>query len=130
MARDQRRCSGVPCEDVLIVPPTWNKTQYHSKIETVWKRAARELSDAENIFIVGYSHPAADAFFRYLYALGSQGKTAIKRFWVFDPDPAVEERYRERLIGAGVRSRFQFFQKTFKDALADIRGELGLKSGG
>ena len=39
----------------VIVPPTWNKYEYQSQITAVWARAARELSDAKHIFVIGYS---------------------------------------------------------------------------
>ena len=37
----------------VIVPPTWNKTDYNQALGHVWRRAARELSDAENIIVIG-----------------------------------------------------------------------------
>ena len=96
------------CETLLkgppvLIPPTWNKTGYHEQLGNVWKRAAEELSKAENIFVIGYSLPETDSFFRYLFALGSESSTRIKRFWVFilDKTGAVEKRFRE-LIGRGL----------------------------
>jgi hypothetical protein len=74
----------------VIVPPTWNKTQYHSEIATVWRHAARHLAEAENIFVIGYSLPSTDEFFRYLYALGTISATRLKRLMVIDPDPRGE----------------------------------------
>ncbi len=105
----------------VIVPPTWNKTQYHGQLAEVWRRASAVLSEAENVFVVGYSLPETDAFFRYLYALGSEGKTRLKRFWVFDPDPSgtVEPRFRQ-MIGRGIENRFRFRTITFRDAIGEI----------
>jgi hypothetical protein len=37
----------------------------------VWRTAAQHLSEAEHIFIIGYSLPETDQFFRYLYGLGT-----------------------------------------------------------
>lgn len=74
----------------VIVPPTWNKTQYHGDLTKVWQRAASSLSEARNVFFCGYSLPESDYFFRYLFALGSLSKTEIKRFWVFNPDKKTE----------------------------------------
>jgi len=91
-------------------------------ISKVWKEAANELGDAENIFIIGYSLPETDAFFRYLYALGTVGEKPLKRFWVFDPDSTgvVEERFIS-LLGPGARDRFLFFEKRFSEAIPLIR---------
>lgn len=96
----------------VIVPPTWNKNSYHGALSNVWSAAARELSEARNIYVFGYSLPESDPFFRYLFALGTLGSSRIRRFWVFDPNTDVRLRY-EGLIGSGIRSRFQFYNRGF-----------------
>jgi hypothetical protein len=109
----------------VIVPPTWNKTEYHGALGDVWAQAGKELSEAENIIVIGYSHPVSDSFFRYLFALGSVGDANIKRFWVFDPAEGneVESRFRE-LIGTGIDKRFRMFKKPFSEAIGIIEKEL------
>jgi NAD-dependent SIR2 family protein deacetylase len=114
-----RHCEKAAASGPVIVPPTWGKTSQHQNLSKVWRRAARELSEAENIFVIGYSMPPSDAFFKYLYALGTVGKTRIRRFWVWNPDPAVGHRFRD-LIGPGVHSKFQFIQDTFASAIDAI----------
>ena len=73
------------------------KTEYHNSLSIVWKKAAQLLSEAENIFVIGYSLPESDSFFRYLYGLGTVGDFMLKRFWIFDPDQsgAVKSRFEE-----------------------------------
>jgi hypothetical protein len=112
-------------EEPVIVPPTWNKTQYHATLSNVWSRAAKELSGAENIFVIGYSLPTSDAFFRYLYALGTVGKTPLNRFWVFNPDSSgqTEERFKE-LLGPGAQARFKYFPKRFDESISIIKNEF------
>lgn len=112
----------------VLVPPTWNKTDYHADLAHVWSRASKELEEAENIFVIGYSLPETDSFFRYLYALGSESETRIKRFWVFNPDPdgKVKERF-DVLIGRGIENRYRFISGahgTFENAIKQIRDEL------
>ncbi len=107
----------------VVVPPTWGKASQHHRLARVWNRAAVALQDAENIFVVGYSLPASDAFFKYLYALGTIGKTRIKRFWVFNPDESVEGRYRE-LLGPGVIGRFEFFKDRFDASIKRLEPVL------
>ena len=107
----------------VIVPPTWGKTTQHLSLSRVWNRAARELQSGENIFVIGYSLPPSDSFFKYLYALATVGHTRIRRFWVFNPDGAVESRFRE-LLGPAVQSRFKFFAQTFEGAIATIENEF------
>lgn len=112
----------------LQVPPTWNKTDYHGELAHVWSRASEELASAENIFVLGYSLPESDSFFRYLYALGSESSNRIKRFWVFNPDSdgSVQARFRA-MIGRGIEKRFQFIDGesgTFASAIPQIYEEL------
>jgi len=114
------RCCGEPLEeDPFIVPPTWNKTAYHEQIELVWKRAALELKDAENIFVLGYSLPSTDLFFNYLFALGVDMRTILKGFYVYNTDPDVEERFQS-LLGSGIIERFQFYNARFEAAIGEV----------
>ncbi len=106
-------------EDPFIVPPTWNKAAFHEQIETVWKRAALELKDAENIFVLGYSFPETDMFFRYLFALGVDMRTILRGFYVYNPDPNVEERFKS-LLGSGIEQRFKFYEEPFEMAVSQI----------
>lgn len=116
-ALKQQKCKycGKPLEeDPFIVPPTWNKTAFHAEIDQVWKRAALELKDAENIFVLGYSLPSTDLFFNYLFALGVDMRTILKSFYVYNIDRtgAVEERFRD-LLGSGIIQRFRYYSYDF-----------------
>lgn len=114
-------CAGTTLScDPFVAPPTWNKTQYHTQLESVWQAAARELSDAENIIICGYSLPDTDQFFRYLYALGSVGGSGLKKLWVINPDLKVKQKI-ESLCGPLALSRFSFFQEPLESGLNRIR---------
>lgn len=99
-----------------LVPPTWNKSEHHHAIENVWRYAAKELSEAENVFIIGYSLPETDSFFQYLFSLGVTSSHLFRRVWVVDPDPQIEQKYR-RLLGPSIASRFQFFQEPFSSGI-------------
>ena len=111
--------------DPVLVPPTWNKTEYHGQLGEVWARAAIELSEAENIIVIGYSHPISDNFFKYLFALGSIGEATVRRFWVFDPAEGdeLEEKYKT-LIGTGLGNRFQLFRDRFTFAVNILNEDL------
>ena len=100
----------------FIIPPTWNKGHHHSQLSNVWRRAARHFSEAEYIFIVGYSYPLSDEFFRYLYALGSVGDSWLKQILVFNPDGDVNERIRG-LLGPLVAKKFVFDTRPFGQAI-------------
>ena len=82
--------------------------------------AAYELSEAQNIFVIGYSYPPTDAFFRYLYALGSVGTSVINNFRVYNPDKSLENHYRD-LLGASVIESFKYIYEPFGYAIGDIK---------
>jgi hypothetical protein len=106
----------------VVVPPTWNKPDYHRVLARVWARAALELSTAGNIFVIGYSLPESDLFFRYLYALGTVGTEILKRFWVFDIDTSGRVRGRfEQLLGRGAEQVFDYPEKSFEESISKIR---------
>jgi len=94
-------------KSAYVVPPTWNKSQYHGELESVWGAAARELSNASNIIVCGYSLPQSDHFFRQLYALGTISDHRIRNFWVFDPDESVKHRFAS-LLGQAAIERFEY----------------------
>jgi hypothetical protein len=121
-------CKKTVSKEPVIIPPTWNKIVYCQDLPRIWSRAAEVLSTAENIFVIGYSLPESDLFFRYLYALGTSGRTIFRRFWVFNPDPShvTEERFRI-LLGPGALDRYEYKTCNFQDSLGVLRGQLKRK---
>ena len=115
-------------EEPVVVPPTWNKYDYHNMLAKVWSAAAKELGEAENIFVIGYSLPHTDAFFRYLYALGTVGEAFLKRFWVFNPDSSgtVKERFKS-MLGPGAEQRFYYSENNFTGAIHEIAHQFGIR---
>ena len=109
----------------VIVPPTPNKGDDYKKLSRVWNKAAKELEEAVNIFVIGYSFPESDVFFRHLYALGSFSQRSLNRFCVFDPDKTgiLENRYR-KLLALDSTYRFRYFSETFDQAIKTIRKEF------
>jgi hypothetical protein len=102
----------------LIVPPTWNKNSYQGTISTIWEKAAEKLSAAKRIYVIGYSLPESDSFFRYLFALGTLGSTRIRNVIVINPEPPggnVDKRFQS-LIGESILSRYSYIPKSFDSA--------------
>jgi hypothetical protein len=96
------------------VPPGLFKREYQGSISRVWQQAAKELEEAEEIVVVGYSISDTDFFFRNLFALGTVGQKFIRRFAVFNPDKSGDiERRFSSLLGFGVRKRFDYQPVTF-----------------
>jgi hypothetical protein len=111
-----------PEKDPVIVPPSWNKADHHQALTEIWARAAEHLGEAKSIFIVGYSLPLTDAFFRLLFALGTVGPTPLEKLTVYNPDETgeVNKRFRE-LLGPGAAARYKYYQRYFNDAIVDIK---------
>ncbi|MHB8092438.1 MAG: hypothetical protein ACYDH8_12720 [Syntrophales bacterium] len=106
----------------VIVPPTWNKADYHSALSDVWAAAAKHLSEAEQIFILGYSLPETDSFFRHLYALGCVGSAPLRRIAVFNPDDSgTTDRRFKALLGPGAIARYEYHTMTFENAIDHIK---------
>ncbi|MFC1933051.1 hypothetical protein ACFLXU_05445 [Chloroflexota bacterium] len=108
------KCGSSIHEDPVLIPPTWNKTSFHSQIEQVWRGAANALKDAEHIFVLGYSLPDTDWFFDYLFALGVDMTTIVNQFCVVNPDNAVAERFK-RFLGPDVTGRIVQGPTTFEE---------------
>ncbi|MFM9957889.1 MAG: hypothetical protein ACKVZJ_07420 [Phycisphaerales bacterium] len=66
-------------EAPIIVPPSESKSAERPQHKKIWRRAARELSDADYVVISGYSMPATDEFFRQFWAVSSVGDALRKR---------------------------------------------------
>lgn len=116
-------CGGDIADEPVIVPPTWTKTQYHQQLAAVWSEAARQLADAVNLFIIGYSLPETDHFFRYLFGIGAQ-RARFRRIRVYDPFPdAVIQRF-VRFLGPEARRSLAHTACTFEEAIPLIRREL------
>ena len=50
----------------VIVPPSWSKVNIPKELYCVWEMAGKELGEAQYIFIIGYSLPDIDEFFKLL----------------------------------------------------------------
>ncbi len=74
----------------MLVPPTWNKASDSGALKEVWRRAAQELARADNIVVIGYSFPATDTFFRYLFALGTDSEVHLEKFVVINGEHGSE----------------------------------------
>lgn len=81
-------------------------------IARVWRAAAEELEQAHQIMIAGYSLPESDGFFRYLFALGVDSATLLRRIVIINPDDSKAYRNRvRRLLGRGVSERIEFIER-------------------
>ncbi len=77
----------------FIVPPTWNKGIEEGFLRPVWSAALQELISAGRIFIVGYSFPETDQFFKYLLGLALAQNDNLLEIWIVNPDRAAHQRF-------------------------------------
>lgn len=116
------RCGADGSFERFIVPPSWAKTAHYSKLKSVWRAAAQSLKEAKYISIIGYSFPEADYFFRYLFALGTEGETRIERIDLVDPMAEVLcDRYAS-FLGPTTRRVFRGYAKGFGAAVEEAPG--------
>lgn len=110
-------------KDILpvIVPPTWNKSQYHGQLSNVWNHAANELNSADNLVIIGFSIPETDTFFKYLLGLGLMNGKRIREIIVINKDDSedIKKRYNN-LFGFGISSRLKYIPKTFSEGIIHL----------
>lgn len=106
--------------DPLIVPPTWNKGWYHQQLQSVWQNASTALHSAENIYVIGYSLPDSDQFFRSFYSISTLSDTIIENFMIFDPcrSQSIIDRFKS-LLGPAIlsRNKFNFKNTDFNGAI-------------
>jgi hypothetical protein len=85
--------------DPVIVPPTWNKGAYHQQFKDLWRCAADNLAEAENIIVIGYSAPLSDHFYRQLFSISTISDSILDRYICIGP--RVGENHRSLIGGVG-----------------------------
>lgn len=108
---------------LLLVPPSWDKSEYSKVMQPVWKCAVEAIKTATRICVIGYSMPEADAFFKFLLALGLAENDRLYKLIVVDwvptglgPSPlenTTEARWRGMLETVFIGRRFEFVPRGF-----------------
>ncbi len=114
-------CGGRGVHTPLIVPPTWNRAESARAMRKVWTGALSAIQKATRVFVIGYSLPETDTFFRFLIAAGLQVGEGV-HLYVVDPEPKVAERYRQYLAPVFAERRFTPLTST-KDTPIDTWGK-------
>lgn len=126
---DPREFRSTPCDEcgetglrLLLVPPSWDKSEYSKVMQPVWKSAIEELKAATRICVIGYSMPETDAFFKFLLSLGLAENDRLYKLVVVDyvvsrlgvgdwQEPnseGIENRWKRMLEDVFVTRRFRF----------------------
>lgn len=110
----------------FIVPPTDAKSEGRNAIAPVWRRAGQLLREAEHIYVMGYSIPESDQFFRTLFAICMTSDTIVRKVGVFDPSRAPFQRLSE-MIGPAISSKqgvFKHYEKRFEDGVKELHNQF------
>lgn len=104
--------------DDKIVPPTWNKN-IDKGLEDNWRKAAKWLSEANEIRILGYSLPPTDIYIKHLLSTAFVESENLQKLDAIclDHDGSVKERY-SRMFNF---PRFQFLNKNISEYLERFR---------
>ena len=79
----------------VIVPPTWAKGGQSDVLRPVWARALAALREAGRIFIIGYSMPSTDQFFRYMLALALASNEMLDKVIVVNTSADAQKTFEE-----------------------------------
>jgi len=77
----------------VIVPPTWAKGGQSEVLRPVWSEALKALREAGRIFIIGYSMPPTDEFFRYMLALALATNEGLDKVVVVNNSPDAQKTF-------------------------------------
>ena len=97
-----------------IVPPTWQKS-INPSLKKSWQDAAKWLSEANEIRILGYSLSINDVHIKHLLSTSLLESTNLQRVDAIclDPHGNVEKRFRSLFT----YPRFEFYSKDLKSYL-------------
>jgi hypothetical protein len=131
---------GKPGLNLLLVPPSWDKSEYRETMRPVWNQAVNALKTAKRICVIGYSMPETDTFFKFLLALGLAENHQLYRFVLVDkinrslageappePEPStvIEARYKAMFETLFVKRRFKFFGDGSSNFLLSVGSAMG-----
>jgi len=77
----------------VIVPPTWAKGGQSDVLRPVWAEALRALREAGRVFVIGYSMPSTDEFFRYMLALALAANEGLDKVIVVNPSSDAQKTF-------------------------------------
>ncbi len=131
MIRNMRcpRC-GTETYQPLLIPPSWDKSEFREITRSVWAKALEELQAATRVFIIGYSMPEADAFFKYLLTLALAENQCLFKFVVVDlGGQTLPQKYSALLDPLFYKRRFVLNDNGFVQWLAQ-QGHREMSRGG
>ncbi len=92
-----KACNKTEVLEPVTIPPTWSKKIDGTPLAKVWATAVKEIKEASQIVVIGYSMPPTDTFFQYLMTLGLAKNPRLHRVVIVNKDNSDEfkDRYRK-----------------------------------
>ncbi len=104
--------------EYLLIPPTPIEESYNNPLlEEIWRCAEDALAKAHGVIFIGYSLPLADPLVTHLIlrarAKSSGNPQGRWKYWVFNPDCCVHQRFHSLLGLAEGNDYEEFTPKQF-----------------
>lgn len=121
----------------FIIPPTLDKTNLYnaSFIKILWRKAFDVLTNAQNVYIIGFSFPPTDLAVRYLFQSALSNNNNNPNIYVINTKDAIDEnsvsylkpRYDEIFNGCNLYYNYccdnsldNFIQEIIKPKLNEV----------
>jgi NAD-dependent SIR2 family protein deacetylase len=108
----------------IIVPPTWAKGGQSKVLRPVWARALQALREAGRIFVIGYSMPSTDEFFRYMLALALATNENLDKVIVVNPSREAQETFATLFQSQFSARKLIPVHSTIENYIHDLGNEL------
>lgn len=111
----------------VIVPPLWAKEFKHRALRRTWRSIFRAVSQATELYIIGYSLPREDQFARFVLRRAirqnllntEKGSKAPLHIQIVNPDETVWTTF-SRLVGGSRTTEMEFKQTLFQDYVTTL----------
>jgi threonine dehydrogenase-like Zn-dependent dehydrogenase len=107
------------------VPPTWAKGGQSKVLRPVWAKALQALREAGRIFVIGYSMPSTDEFFRYMMALALATNEQLDKVIVVNPSKEAQDTFARLFHSQFSTRKLIPMQSTIEDYVHPLGNELG-----
>ena len=99
-----------------IIPPVMDKNAFynHVAIHSLWQQAEKLLTDADEIYIIGFSFPQTDLSVKYLF----QSALRKSKAKIYGVNPDTEEELRvnyDKVFGNNKNVIYEYIGKNGKD---------------
>ena len=87
-----------------IIPPVLDKTNFYSNhiLKAIWQRAHNKLSNAENIYIFGFSFPETDYSIKFLFQSALKNNKTCNVYVINVENDLTElKKHYEKIFGPG-----------------------------